>query len=466
MGASCGIVKKPDAARQVILPLRKTSYQNIPVLSIMRKTGIGPFFRAQILRRDEKEIEKWNRMVGRYESENFPLEAYLENDSAMRTFSKRLEKGPPPQYRWQAWIATRHLSTKISEKVYESLSCAPLIYHSLLQHAVSQLYPGEPYYHSAETAQAGQDAVLRLLLKLMGKYPELECGTGLEQITGFALLVSGGNEVETFFFIEDLLVEGHLKGFYSGSHGYYTHCAGILEESLHKHVPGVVTYLEQCGAQGCVQEWLLRLFTSTVPLETVTRVWDCYMAHGIRMLFKVTVAFLRLQQADILSLQPNEVKEFLATSALRSIDTELLIHQAFRVSINARKLLQLQTPVQDSSDRSLPHIKSVSTTPVPASHSSNDLLSLRQPSRSLTSKVPALPQIRKRYEGHLFTWDTAAPEEEVSVERPVAAREVLEELLRDDANLSALSLESLSNLPPKPTPKVNELITFVSTLPL
>ena len=465
MGASCGIVKRPGDTREVILPLRKATYQRLPPLSLMRKAGIGPFFRSQALGRKEKELQRWNRMVGSFESENFPLEAYLTDGSALRTFTKRLEKGPPSQYRWQAWIARRRLSAKINEQVYESLTCASLLALGTLQHAVTTLFPTEAYFHSPETAEIGKEALINVLSRLVGKYPRLECCSGLEQIAGFALLVSGGNEVETFYFIEDLLLEGKLMGFYSGNKEYYEKCKELLGESLYKHLPGLMACLENSGEERWPQCWLLTLFTSAMPLEGVVRIWDCYMANGVKMLLKVAIAFLRIHQESIMKLERHELRDFMSSTAHRSIDIELLIHQSFRVSINARRLAELQDPISPLPPLSIPPVQSILATSLSASHSSDHLFQPRRPSRSLTSKVPVLPQIRHKYPGPLFTFETVSAEEDPE-ELPVAAREVLEELLREEINLSTLSLESLSNLPPKPVPKVDDYITFVSRLPL
>lgn len=461
------MVKKPEAIRQVILPLRKATYQRLPTLSLMRKAGIGPFFRTLALARKDKELHKWNRMACSFESENFPLEAYIAAEPALKIFSKRLEKGPPPQYRWQAWVAIRHLSTKINEEAYEALPVACPVALGPLQLVVNSLFPTEPYFHSPEMGAKGREALVNVLSKLVGKYPDLDCGSGLEQVAGFALLVSGGNEVETFFFLEDLLREGKLIGFFSSNKGHYMRCIELLSESLHKQLPSVMASLEKCREERKPQGWLLTLFTAAMPLEGVARVWDCYMANGVKMLLKVAVAFLKMHQDSIVALERQELRNFLASMSDRSFDIELLIHESFRVSINARKLAHLQDSVLSLPVLCLPPSQPIITSTLSANPSPDPLFITRRPSKSLTSKVPMLPQIRRKYHGPLFTWETLSAEEEPDQgeERPVAAREVLEEMLREQVNLSTLSLESLSNLPPKPQPKVDDYITFVSRLP-
>lgn len=460
------MVKKPEATRQVILPLRKATYLRLPTLSLMRKAEIGPFFRTLALARKDKDLQRWNRMACSFESENFPLEAYLEAEPASKTFSKRLEKGPPPQYRWQAWVAVRHLGAKINEEVYEALPTACPFSLGPLQLAF--LFPTEAYFHSPEIGDKGREALINVLSKLVGKYPELDCGSGLEQVAGFALLVSGGNEVETFFFLEDLLQEEKLMSFFSSNKGHYLRCAELLSESLHRHLPSVMVSLENCREERRPQSWLLTLFTSAMPLEGVARVWDCYMANGVKMLLKVAVAFLRMHQDAIMTMERQELSDFLASISQRSFDIELLIHQSFRVSINARKLAHLQDSIPPLPALCLPPSQPIITSTLSANPSPDHLFITRRPSKSLTSKVPVLPQIRHKYPGPLFTWETLSAEEDPDQgeERPVAAREVLEELLREQVNLSTLSLESLSNLPPKPSPKVDDYITFVSRLPL
>eukprot|EP00567_Pseudictyota_dubia_P009097 CAMPEP_0197462010 /NCGR_PEP_ID=MMETSP1175-20131217/57988_1 /TAXON_ID=1003142 /ORGANISM="Triceratium dubium, Strain CCMP147" /LENGTH=46 /DNA_ID= /DNA_START= /DNA_END= /DNA_ORIENTATION= len=39
-------------------------------------------------------------------------------------------------------------------------------------------------------------------------------------------------------------------------------------------------------------QWLLTLYASSFPFDLVTRVWDCFLAEGWKIVFRVMLAIL------------------------------------------------------------------------------------------------------------------------------------------------------------------------------
>ena len=57
-------------------------------------------------------------------------------------------------------------------------------------------------------------------------------------------------------------------------------------------------------------------------------------------------------------------------------------------------------------------------------------------------------------------------DEEDAAQEPLDARMVLEDLLREKSNTSVISLNSISNLPPKGASELDKHIHFINGLPL
>lgn len=70
--------------------------------------------------------------------------------------------------------------------------------------------------------------------------------------------------------------------------------AGILEGLLKKTCPPVYRHLQKHKVEPLLYmtDWFLCAMTRTLPWETLLRVWDCFLAEGIRVVFKVALVIL------------------------------------------------------------------------------------------------------------------------------------------------------------------------------
>ena len=69
---------------------------------------------------------------------------------------------------------------------------------------------------------------------------------------------------------------------------------------LHTHLASL-----QVSTAAWLPQWHASLFTSTLPLDTAARVWDCYLRDGEPLLWRVSLAILRLLAARILATCPS-----------------------------------------------------------------------------------------------------------------------------------------------------------------
>lgn len=70
--------------------------------------------------------------------------------------------------------------------------------------------------------------------------------------------------------------------------------AGILEGLLKKTCPPVYRHLQKHKVEPLLYmtDWFLCAMTRTLPWETLLRVWDCFLAEGIRVIFKVALVII------------------------------------------------------------------------------------------------------------------------------------------------------------------------------
>lgn len=70
--------------------------------------------------------------------------------------------------------------------------------------------------------------------------------------------------------------------------------AAILNGLLKKTFPSVYRHLQKHKVEPLLYmtDWFLCAMTRTLPWETLLRVWDCFLAEGIRVVFKVALVIL------------------------------------------------------------------------------------------------------------------------------------------------------------------------------
>lgn len=122
----------------------------------------------------------------------------------------------------------------------------------------------------------------------------------MNYVMGFILMVSGGNEEETFWFFV-ALAEGNDAHFHPGIeqfyaegfplyHQYVEHFESIFEDQL----PKVKSHFEDLDYLGPIwlQKWLITLFLYSFPMAYCVRIWDNVLVEGPIFIFKTIIAVI------------------------------------------------------------------------------------------------------------------------------------------------------------------------------
>jgi hypothetical protein len=74
-----------------------------------------------------------------------------------------------------------------------------------------------------------------------------------------------------------------------------------LADLVVQHVPRVAVHFAELGVDltSVTFGWFLSLFTDCLPVETLFRVWDVFFVEGHAVLFRVAVAVLKLNEAEL-----------------------------------------------------------------------------------------------------------------------------------------------------------------------
>lgn len=146
---------------------------------------------------------------------------------------------------------------------------------------------------------------LKLVLRLScRRNPGVGYCQGMNLITSTLLLVHADEE-EAFWMLS-ALVERTLPGdFFSPSLLPSRACPLVLLDYVQEHLPKLHAHLIELGVDlGAICfSWFLSLFTDCLPVETLFRVWDVFIVDGFGVLFRIALAMLRNNEAELLGCQ-------------------------------------------------------------------------------------------------------------------------------------------------------------------
>ena len=56
-------------------------------------------------------------------------------------------------------------------------------------------------------------------------------------------------------------------------------------------------------------QWFLTLFSTKIPLELTLRIWDIFFIEGQKILYRIALAILKINQADILKSDYEQINQ-------------------------------------------------------------------------------------------------------------------------------------------------------------
>ena len=82
-------------------------------------------------------------------------------------------------------------------------------------------------------------------------------------------------------------------------------------------------------------QWLLTLYTSSFPFELVTRILDCFLAEGWKVVYRITLALLDTSSSDLMKLHFEDILGYFRELPL-NIDSDAVFNRAFAIPLKRR----------------------------------------------------------------------------------------------------------------------------------
>ncbi|XP_055929090.1 uncharacterized protein LOC129960059 isoform X3 [Argiope bruennichi] len=108
----------------------------------------------------------------------------------------------------------------------------------------------------------------------------------------------------------------------------------VLKDLLREKMPLLWQHFAQLDIELCTVtlNWFLAIFFDCVPFETLLRIWDCFLLEGPKVLFRFSLAILKMNERSLLAKQDTvSIMRQLKASAKLCFDVDHLFQTAFEV---------------------------------------------------------------------------------------------------------------------------------------
>ncbi|XP_053907871.1 EVI5-like protein isoform X4 [Cuculus canorus] len=275
----------------------------------------------------------WGRIVNEWDEWRKKKEKLLK---------ELIRKGIPHHFRaivWQLLCSATDMPVKnqYSELLKMSSPCEKLI-----RRDIARTYPEHEFFK-------GQDSLgQEVLFNVMKAYSLVDREVGYCQGSAFivGLLLMQMPEEEAFCVFVRLMQEYRLRELFKPSMAELGLCIYQFEYLLQEQLPELNIHFRSQSflTSMYASSWFLTLFLTTFPLPVATRVFDIFMYEGLEIVFRVGMALLQFNQAELIQLDMEGMSQYFQKVIPHQFDScpDKLILKAFQVKYNPKKMKRLE----------------------------------------------------------------------------------------------------------------------------
>ena len=279
-------------------------------------------------------------------------------------FAERIFKGPPDSFRWISWCVINDLPLDRDTNIYNNYITKDLEKENKdsIIRDIERTFSDKNMTN--DELRKKEVSLYNILKAFWNLDKEVGYCQGMNLIVGFLLLVSEGNELDTFY----LLISNFSSSFKERKKFYYSFRGLFCEEFpllyffnfifdilLQENMPEVKKHLDEMGITYdlWIGQWFQTLFTIILPLNWLKRLWDCIYSDNIYFVIKFAIVFTKLIKDDILSKKEeieiiDYFKEFQKYSLYQEnkllddkIDINALITRASKIKLDPEEYIKL-----------------------------------------------------------------------------------------------------------------------------
>ncbi|XP_057410931.1 ecotropic viral integration site 5 protein homolog isoform X3 [Balaenoptera acutorostrata] len=275
----------------------------------------------------------WGRIVNEWEDVHRKKEKQVK---------ELVRKGIPHHFRaivWQLLCSAQSMPIKdqYSELLKMTSPCEKLI-----RRDIARTYPEHNFFKEKDSL--GQE----VLFNVMKAYSLVDREVGYCQGSAFivGLLLMQMPEEEAFCVFVKLMQDYRLRELFKPSMAELGLCMYQFECMIQEHLPELFVHFQSQSFHTSMyaSSWFLTIFLTTFPLPVATRIFDIFMSEGLEIVFRVGLALLQMNQAELMQLDMEGMLQHFQKVIPHQFDggPDKLIQAAYQVKYNSKKMKKLE----------------------------------------------------------------------------------------------------------------------------
>ncbi|XP_059427091.1 ecotropic viral integration site 5 protein homolog isoform X4 [Carassius carassius] len=253
-----------------------------------------------------------------------------------------VRKGIPHHFRaivWQLLCNAQNLPIKeqYSELLKMTSPCEKLI-----RRDIARTYPEHEFFKEKDSL--GQE----VLFNVMKAYSLVDREVGYCQGSAFivGLLLMQMPEEEAFCVFVKLMQDYRLRELFKPSMAELGLCMYQFECMIQEQLPELQVHFQAQSFHTSMyaSSWFLTIFLTSFPLPVATRIFDIFMCEGLEIVFRVGMAILQMNQAQLMQLDMEGMLQQFQKVIPHQLESgpDKVIQAAYQVKYNSKKMKKLE----------------------------------------------------------------------------------------------------------------------------
>lgn len=280
---------------------------------------------------EEVSWELWNQIITDWPS-------WSKKKSTMKEY---IRKGIPVYLRPLAWQYLCGADLTDAKEKYREYLKKQSACEKIIRRDIDRTYPDHEFFRNA----SGQESLFNMMKAYSIHDPEVGYCQGSAFICGL-LLIQSIPEEEAFAIFVQIMQVHDLREIYKPNMYHLGLCMFQLDTLLQEILPDLHGHFVAHAFHTSMYSsgWFLTLFTTSLPLTLVCRIFDIFLNEGIEIIFRVGIAILEIHKEYLLSLDMEGMLKYFQKElpVKHENDHESILNRAFAVKYNPKKMKKLE----------------------------------------------------------------------------------------------------------------------------
>jgi len=218
-----------------------------------------------------------------------------------------IRKGVPNVYRKGVWMQISGAAKLKQEEpdlyqVMLNMKVKNQVIEDQIQTDIPRTFPNNMLFDKTHPNTL-QVPLFNILKAFANSNPKIGYCQGINYIAGLILLVT--KDEDSTFWLLKVICEKILPEYYTPSMPGLLTDVKVLSQLCRQEVPSLANHIDKMQMPWALfcSKWLICIYAEVLPTETVLRVWDTIFYEGSKIVFRVAIGLLKLNQERLLSKQ-------------------------------------------------------------------------------------------------------------------------------------------------------------------